>query len=513
MTEQCSQPSWAAPDDWAGQRKHITDLYIAHNHPLRVVMQRMREDHGFKSTMKVYKTHLKKRGIQKNIRSKQVSELFRERQHVDDVASELSIQGNKNERLGKYLKRVSKERRGLIMTAATDHPATSGNILFRVSRPSPSPSRILLSDYDRPEELMHTLRDYVSGAFDSGLWTRDCIPWHTQQVTLLHNYAWSAGRLINSGHVQQCFRLLGFCMDQCEDLITSGTPFFPTDMYLLLMEFSKRNHAVAKSIIAFLRELSLVVHRSRFHPVYVLFARMHQMSSEELIQSAWALVMVYLGSLETALGPDSPFAEQFTSEYGFAISWIAAYGVVEEHTAERTLQELIDKLHTKDPTSFATMEAKLRLTNLLFDRGRYREACVMATEILDTGGLDANAYIIDDCYRILFWIWRIDGVREEAVKAAERWVTFCTTKLGHAHELTVDALNEVESYLETIGDSEAARKVRQDHVTAMTEMCERLESIALETDDQAAPVMIKLYGRMSQFEDLVVQLAKGRVDI
>lgn len=467
----------------------------------------------------MYKYHLRKWGIQKNLRAKQARELLQQTRQGDRQASEYSIGGIRvdQERLRNLLKRASKSRRGAAAAAGpTGALGTPGELPVGAavtlagtestasSSPSPLPTARLRPPHPQPqlEQMLHALRAYVSGSFGAGRWTRSHVPWQDGLVVAAHNCAWSAGRLMNSGHVAPAFRLLGICMDSCKNLLASDTPYFPVGIYAVLFEFSKRHEVLTKAVLAFLRDLALVLYRSRRHPMFILFQAMHQMTSEQLCQCAWAVSRSYREAFLGELGHDSASEAQMTALSGRGTSWVAAYGSADDYNLEISLNEHLEEVSKGDMTSFEALEAKLRIANFMLDRNRYDEARELAEEVqsqAESNGPEAqDAYLLDDCYRILFWLSRREGTREEATNAAKRWVDMCTTRLGRWHELTVDALGEVVEYHGDIGNVEEATRLRSEHDSAMNGMCERLERLGLGYEGATPQRRTMLYGRTSQ---------------
>lgn len=470
----------------------------------------------------MYKYHLRKWGIQKNLRAKQARELLQQTRQGGRPATELSIGGIRvdQDRLRNLLKRASKSQRGaggptvtvtpgvVAAAAATtlsgSEQSTPPSSARQPSPPSPLPTARLRPPHPQPqlEQILHAMRSYVSGGFGAGRWTRTHVPWQDEWVVAAHNCSWSAGRLMNAGHVRSAFRLLGICMDSCRHMLAADTPYFPTSIYALLFEFSKRHEVLTKAILPFLRDMALVVYGSRRHPVFVMFESMRQMTSEQLTQCAWVVSRSYHDALLSELGHDSTYAAQMTAMNGRGISWLAAYGDVEDVGVEVALQENLEDVSGGDATSFEALEAKLRLANFMLDRDRYAEARDLAEQVLsqaDGHGPDAqDAYLLDDCYRILFWISRRDGTPEETAAAARRWVDMCMTKLGRWHELTVDALGEVAEYHGDVGNTEEAVRLRLDHESAVEGMCERLERLGLGYEGATPQRRTMLYGRTTQ---------------
>lgn len=450
----------------------------------------------------MYKYHLRRWGIRKNLRATQVQQFLQEERLEDENTSVFVVGGVRvdRKRLEQHLKRVSRSRRYHI--GGPNH-SQIGIVSHTTGSQPPAPERMLRDSFQSEFECMvHAMRSYVGGSFDSGRWTKSHIPWQKDLIITAHNSAWAAGRLMNSGHIAQAFRMLNFCLDSCRGLLVAESPLFPIGMYAVLFEFSKRNEILSRSIISFLRDLVLVTHQSKLHPVYVLFDTMSRMTSQRLCQYAWTLWMAYRAALCMELGSNSAFEAELSDMYGHCISWLAAYAPVEDSTAERALQEHARARSAGGQTAFEALDAKLRLANFFLDRKRYSEARSAAEDVisLDSGGETGanNAYLIDDCHRILFWVSQVDSSHVETAREAGRWVKYCTSQFGRSHELTVDALGEAAEYFRDAGDTEAANEARRDHEVAIDEMCERLGRTGLRADGSANQKRTMLYGRMSQ---------------
>lgn len=450
----------------------------------------------------MYKYYLRRWGVRKNLRASQVQE-FLQKVPLDDEKTSVFIVGGirvDRKRLQKHLKRAPTSRSGHVGGLAVLQPESSSGT---AGQRTPSPETMLLNSFlPETEKMLHAMRSYVGGSFDSGRWTKSHIPWRKDLIIAAQNSAWTAGRLMNAGHVPQAFRMINLCLDSCGGILAAESPLFPMGMYARLFEFSKRHETPTRSIISFLRDLVLVKHQSKLHPLYILFDTMSRMTSEQLCQCAWTLAVAYCTSLWTNLGANTAFEAEMAEMYGHCISWLAAYAPVEDSTAERELQEHVRALSAGGQTTFEALEAKLRLANFFLDRQRHSEARSLAEEVISLdlgGGAGAdNAYLIDDCHRILFWVSRVDSSHGETVRAADRWVEYCTSQLGESHELTVDALGEVTEYFREVGDIEAASQARRDHEIAIGDMCERLERVGLEEDGRATQKRTMLYGRTSQ---------------
>ncbi|ROV89880.1 hypothetical protein VSDG_08238 [Cytospora chrysosperma] len=507
MGTNAQKTKWASPRDWEGMKQRIVYLYKTLDHPLWKVMNIMRDEHGFVATyhrQKMYKYYLRRWGVRKNLRAAQVQEFLQKVRLEDEETSVYFIGGVRvdRKRLETHRKRAPTSRSG--QAGGSAMPQQIEGLSGTERHRPPSPQTTLLDPFlPETEKMLHAMRSYIGGSFDSGRWTRSHIPWQRDLIIAAQNSAWTSGRLMYSGYIPQAFRMINLCLDSCGRLLAADSPLFPMGMYTELFEFSKRHEAPARSIILFLRDLVLVKHQSKLHPLYVLFDTMSRMTSEQLCQCAWTLTVAYCASLCKELGANNAFTAEMSEMHGHCISWAAAYAPVEDSTAERMLQEHARALSAGGQTTFEALEARLRLANFFLDRRRYSEARSAAEEViaLDRGGGGAgadNAYLIDDCHRILFWVSRVDGSHEETAGAAGRWVGYCTSKLGGSHELTVDALGEVVEYFRDVGDAEAADQARREHEIAVGDMCERLERIGLEADACAAQKRTMLYGRTSQ---------------
>ncbi|KAI8711175.1 hypothetical protein NCS52_01493100 [Fusarium sp. LHS14.1] len=80
-TTSSGQRQWATPEMWQSHRGIITELYQSHT--LKDVMKIMEDKHKFFATVRMYKSHTNKWGLQKNFRAKQVQALLHQKAERD----------------------------------------------------------------------------------------------------------------------------------------------------------------------------------------------------------------------------------------------------------------------------------------------------------------------------------------------------------------------------------------------------------------------------------------------
>lgn len=211
----------------------------------------------------MYKYNLRRWNVRKNLRAAQVREFLQDVRLEGDNASVFVIRGVKvdQKRIEQHLKRVQRPQSN--STAPSLAILNAAIAVHQTPIPARIPQDSFLPEFER---LAHAMQSYIGGGFDAGLWMRSHIPWHQDLAVAAHNRAWMAGRLINSGHTAQGFRMLNLGLDSCRTLLAAGSPLFLMGMYAKLSESSKRNEALTRSIISFLRDLALVTYRSALHP-------------------------------------------------------------------------------------------------------------------------------------------------------------------------------------------------------------------------------------------------------
>ncbi|CZR50274.1 uncharacterized protein PAC_00146 [Phialocephala subalpina] len=98
-------------EDWEAQRATFQRLYSTEDKTLQEVIEVMEKEYGFRATKKQYKTKIKRWGLEKNVKDKEMSTIVRKerkRREVDGKESEFLVRGRvvPQEKIRRYMKRT-----------------------------------------------------------------------------------------------------------------------------------------------------------------------------------------------------------------------------------------------------------------------------------------------------------------------------------------------------------------------------------------------------------------------
>ncbi|RSL71275.1 hypothetical protein CEP53_001522 [Fusarium sp. AF-6] len=473
-TTSSGQRQWATPDMWQSHRRIIAELYQSHT--LKEVMRIMTDKHKFFATVRMYKSHISKWGLQKHFRVNQVQALVHQKAERDAVqkASSMYIRGNKvdSKKLQTYINRTSKQNKDRLLTAAnggplspsaqglmavvacrtpsptqslekrhptathrgqrsnngtcldTENPFGSRSPWLRTPLPQPRSSFLLLSASDaqaRTEKCMKCLRDYVADNFDCGRWSNDLGKrgrMELDQVIDWANLFDDALRFLDRRQTQRGFRLLRICFDQYRALLAAGSVRLFFSIYPILYEL--RDYPdLAKRMIAYASKMSKAIH-SEAHPFTVLWSQLVDFNlAEDLIQK------------------DIATWENYTH-----------------------------------PSSRKTMCLKRGLSTLYSIHHRYDDLRRVLTEM----GPWPRAPDLD----ILGAAAADQGDFEQAIELYNAWLSWSLDTLGVGHDETVRASIHIENLLRDIGDMGNANVVSVQSEISLDVLCVRLGELELQ---------------------------------
>ncbi|KAL9093497.1 MAG: hypothetical protein Q9165_003892 [Trypethelium subeluteriae] len=187
---QTSPAIWANPADWYRHKQTIKRLWIDEDRSLKDVMAIMKKDHGLKGTVKMYRSRIKSWGLDnKNNREDSMKIIVRKKLQRDAVGKRsiffVKERTIKSDEIERYCK-----RKGIDPDSAIDFiegcPPTPPNIVCATPQNCPSPVSPGSSSSNAipaivrppeqlliPENLLRSIKYYVNGAVDSGLWHDD----------------------------------------------------------------------------------------------------------------------------------------------------------------------------------------------------------------------------------------------------------------------------------------------------------------------------------------------------
>ncbi|KAH6857034.1 hypothetical protein B0I37DRAFT_89026 [Chaetomium sp. MPI-CAGE-AT-0009] len=178
-TKPSMQELYASPEDWDKQRETITRLYLHEKRSLQEVMEYMALNHFFFATVKMFRTRIKKWGIDKNNKAAEVAYMVRLKKQRDVVGKKSTFFIRNRpvdwEDIERYLARTPDfwAKHGTLDLSKSAHEITC-------TTPPPESPRILPASVPQKldaahelrvhEEVLRFFRDYNEGSFEQGLW-------------------------------------------------------------------------------------------------------------------------------------------------------------------------------------------------------------------------------------------------------------------------------------------------------------------------------------------------------
>ncbi|KAG7005183.1 hypothetical protein G7Y79_00021g050500 [Physcia stellaris] len=158
---------WASRADWIQHKKAISQLYAQNTLP--EVMKIMESQYNFKATAKMYKTRIKRWGLDKKHKEKEMRAIVHKRAHRADKgkASVFWIRGKEVD-----YKDVVRywERRHIPMAEVLRQRAESSTPEPVECRTPVLPPLSTPAEFAIPERIFIQVRDYHRGSFESGIW-------------------------------------------------------------------------------------------------------------------------------------------------------------------------------------------------------------------------------------------------------------------------------------------------------------------------------------------------------
>ncbi|KAM0813192.1 putative Clr5 domain-containing protein [Seiridium cardinale] len=476
-------PRWASPEDWQRHRAVITELYEAQNMTLADVMKVMEEKHSFFATARMYKTRFNKWGLQKTLRFQQVGELLR--QNTDRAAagkeSVRLIRGKPvdDKRLRKYLRSLPPDRHSQLAELVHGQTATPGTaqspasaVSCRTPSPGPSLSHLFpLRPPDQlriPEETITSMRTYVRGSLDSGLWTLD--PNNIVRAGPLFNF-WNLGqtakRLLGAGQTKQAFQVLQNCFHEYKALLLAQSPSLYLYTYIVALTFADGYPDLYTAFLRYITNLSSIVF-SESHPLCAMFGNMLRMDPTAARESVIALTQAYIHLCQI-----TPESIAMLDVEGFISIHFAEIGLHGRDVAETTLRRMMEKLEPHrhiDIMEAIWVDARDDLSAMLIKQDKYQEAALILRESLKSRVLPKYPLLQASANRNLFKIARDRGTQEEAVRAGHSMVKFASDLWGMSDNKTITLLTDFMVYLRKVEMDELADRIDKDFDAAMDEL-------------------------------------------
>ncbi|KAI0173556.1 Clr5 domain-containing protein [Hypoxylon sp. FL1284] len=488
MTTPSGHNGWATTDDWATQRPYITTLCMSildENRTLKEIMKIMQEEHQFFATVRMYKARFQKWGIEKKIKAEEAVEIFRQ-QTARAAAGKPTvayIRGRRidPDRLQRYRYRaaplVSKKILNVEKGTDEQHSSRISQVVCRTPSPSPSPdatdSNLSISprmeeptELKVPHECMQILRNFIHGAFDSGMWQMASESDHAEMngaFTWQHYVASSQG-LIRHGRVKEGFSLLGLCMDQYKLQLRRPDSMFWLATYKCVMVLASQNDGLADGFIDFASKLTSLI-LPPGHPFNQLWSRVMMTGLRGIKEHAGPLFESYLdlwgrhvNSTDTNTNNDVQGA--------FVFIQLHSTGLLSYNLFETVIQGMIaGKAISREAAEFLLQEARFRLALSYLTRRRPKKADSVTKEIITwLDSKPSEEYVDLRCKAawLLFEVKQRKGAQAEALRAGRDLLKISQDNYGPTHIQTLDAMSAVENYCRKIGATGAAEQMGKD---------------------------------------------------
>lgn len=414
----------------------------------------------------MYKVHLSKWGLQKNLKSSQVGQYLRQKTSGTTRTSNLYIRGKKvdNRRLEAYLSRISRKKLDQIAAVAgcpVDFQGTISRALSESTTPSPSPP--MSAFYPFQEECIHVLGGYVSGGFESGLFTRNS--WDTKLP--IGAFDWfdhisEAILALEAGRTQQAFRLFQFCFDYYKRLLSTQTPYLLAATYIAILALIRCCPDVSRSMIKYIHELTRIVYRCD-HPLCLTTKKLSEMSNDEIRHTAPQILGFYTKSIEAESQPNTALTLSVSRLKVFTTVCLVNHGLMQVDD-QQIIREELAKAEEVDPTSYEALYIKLQLSFQVFDASNdasLEESMGIANGILRRKEAYAHPWIVALGTR---QVTRVHNQRrdfDKAYEVAKRSQQYCRNTLGPTHHLTHRTVLGMQRLHRLRGDDEEADRLQK----------------------------------------------------
>ena len=353
VTSVTGSNGWAAKESWASHQALIKQLYLYEKKPLAEVIRLMESQHGFKATLvyraallvpsiadicrvKMYKTQIKKWGLDKKNKEFEMRAIVRKRKHRADQrkGSIIRVRGQLRDfaEVVRYW-----DRKGVsiddIIARQTASPTPETVELF-----TPVPSPILTPQgLAIPERMFRCVRDYFKGAFESGTWVR------TEPLS-------------------RCFSIKDEANAAGSDVLEFGDQ---CDLACLLFE---RNlfHEAGQTLIAATAEVKDILSAERPESLTELFRLIVHLRDRRKDEMALIIIRYFSALGKVLLGSDHPLSR--------ICEWIdSVYASDFDDVATRCVEIMADQFESfVGPMHFSTLFSRLRFIFMVGWNGNLR---------------------------------------------------------------------------------------------------------------------------------------------
>ncbi|GAB1318526.1 Clr5 domain-containing protein [Madurella fahalii] len=312
------QNLYATSTDWETYRDTITRLYLDEKRPLQEVMEYMALNHQFLATVKMYRSRIRKWGLDKNNKAAEVAYMVRMKKHRD-AAGKASCFFVRNrpvdwDDIERYLSRKpgfwDKNGSKLVddaevarqITCKTPPPEDAQKIL-EVPRKLDATRELRIH-----EEILRSFRSYMDGSFENGVWS--LFPGQSRyygaggvEANARLNLWYNKLRNVADwpGRDADVVRMVNRLLDQLPQLIKEQDYTVFPSLMRCFFHLSTRRPAVGREVVRFVAKLCSVI-LGEHHPMSLAWSQIKTLTIQEYLHALQGTAKVRFDYLESRLG-------------------------------------------------------------------------------------------------------------------------------------------------------------------------------------------------------------------
>ncbi|EMR67349.1 hypothetical protein UCREL1_5651 [Eutypa lata UCREL1] len=491
-----SKNQGASTNDWEANREIISGLYRDQNKTLKETMQIMADSHGFFASAKMYKTHIKKWGIDKNMKARDAIEIVRQQKARAAMgkSSVVYVRGRRVEpsKMQQYLHRVSEAVANEILLNTADDTVTDlslySNARVIVRTPSPElsapgspnlPKR--LNDpinLRLPQECMQILTSYISGGYETGRWKLDS---QLGGPDTINSCAWlghlnTARDMISHNRTKQGFHLLGICLDQYKLHLLQPDADFWVITYAAVIGLSGSDPKLADTFISYASRLASIVLPPE-HPFNLLWSRLAKLRLDGIRSHAPALLKAVIDTNSRYFTLMSPNRSYEPTAMYYSLHWL---GMISAEDIARLNQEGVEAANSVE---YGVQRNRVRSSNKLLSDGEPGKAELQLEEVVRWLKTQPAGSWIDLRMELHYEMFRLKtaaGKPSEIQDAAWDLYRFCMDAFGPGHYTTTFTGANLEIYFRHAGQTHVADRLRKDFEGQWKLLCKKARSFKKE---------------------------------
>lgn len=372
---------WAAKEAWTRHQALIRQLY--EKKPLKEVMRHMADQHGFRATTKMYKTHIQQWGLDKKIKDVEMRAVVRKhKQRADQGKSSIIHVRGQSRRLEEFIRHCGRKSLSIddIIARHTLSPTPDTVELL-----TPVPSRISTPQVlEVPEHMFRRIREYFSGSFESGTWISTepltycysikCVEGEGTLANEFYYQCVSACELFSKGLFEEGGRTMNAAFARIKRVIQTDQPETVYELFSLISYLRlDEKQDIGLTILRYFSDLSKVL-LGKEHPLTRIFGWYDLLYTPDFEEVASRCVEGMTDHFESFIGAMHLSTLLLRAK---SVDFVAQNGDTRIQRLRRLLDECEGKLQPYDLRSFV---ARHSLAVVYYIHGYYIEARSLSQE-------------------------------------------------------------------------------------------------------------------------------------